>query len=39
MGLNHPSVRMRLRLPLLEAGFGLNAIGAVPNSNAVEYQR
>jgi hypothetical protein len=39
MGLHHPLVRMQLRLPLREGGFGRNATGVVPDSNAVEYQR
>jgi hypothetical protein len=39
MGFNQPLVRMQLRLPLREGGFGLNATSAVPNSKADDYQR
>jgi hypothetical protein len=39
MGLHHPLVRMQLRLPLREGGFGLNATGVVPDSSAAEHQR
>jgi hypothetical protein len=38
MGLHHPLVRMQLRHPLGEGGFGLNASGVVPDSSADEYQ-